>query len=240
MDSNGYYKISPRGSSSFIRGSGTSVITGSSQTNNSDEWMISQYIDYVLAYVGDSSSDYRMVCLRNNAESNLKENANAVGIAYTTMTNEDCALFIQETDVFISLSHGTKDSIKLSGTTSSSCTYFSINYMEEENIANLSNLKFVFFAACLTGEGRTGADNLVNAVKDRGAKNVLGFTIEVNQEETNEWTKEFVSSLSEGNTIGAAMDDADEKVSENSEYTNLTTTSTYRYFVGNMNYIPFN
>ena len=40
QDPYGYYKISPRGSStSFIRVSGTNIITGTSQTNNSDEWM---------------------------------------------------------------------------------------------------------------------------------------------------------------------------------------------------------
>lgn len=232
-DSNGYFKISPKNNQTlFISGSniGANVIINTSQPSSKiDEWKISQYIDYALAYVGTSINDPYMPFLINDAVENLKTNANAVGFSNNIVTNEECGSIIQETEVFISLSHGSKDAIMLSNN-----TRFDIDYLEEENITDLSNLKFVCFAACLTGEGGTGADNLVNAMVDRGAQNVLGFKIEILILETNDWLDKFVYSLSNGNTIDYAMKYADRTVESNT-----TTGKTNRHFVGNYNTVLF-
>ena len=69
---------------------------------------------------------------------------------------------------------------------------------------------------------------------------VLGFTISVQVDETNDWLEAFVNSLSNGKTIGEAMYDADQIIlGEYGSSDNLTTKSEYRYFVGDINYIPF-
>ena len=70
------------------------------------------------------------------------------------------------------------------------------------------------FGACLTGQGREGADNLVNATHAKGVTTVIGFETNVGCAEMNEWATAFFAALKERMTVQEACYAADGAVSE--------------------------
>ena len=78
----------------------------------------------------------------------------------------------------------------------------------------------------MTGEGREGANNLVNKTHAKGATTVIGFDISVYCEEVNIWSTAFFNALANGSTVEAACYLADEAVEAEWSYT-ITTNSWY-------------
>ena len=68
--------------------------------------------------------------------------------------------------------------------------------------------EMIIYGACLTGSGKSGADNLVNATYDRGAMVVIGFEKRVWNIEVNIWCEEFFKYISEGHTVKSACESA--------------------------------
>ena len=140
-----------------------------------------------------------------------------------TMTSEQCILSIASSKIFYSRSHGSQTSIRLN-----------FNWMEIEMINSLednffANCELVYFGACETGKGREGANNLVNAVYAKGARNVIGFQIGVYCFEVNMWSERFFAALSLGMTIEDACYEADEAV--RAEYGDDASTESW-YIAG--------
>ena len=82
---------------------------------------------------------------------------------------------------------------------------------------------------------------MVNAVYNKGADAVLGFTISVFVDEINLWTKEFMLALANGATLSSAMNTADVAVANDPELGVLpyySTSSDYRYLQGSNQMIP--
>ena len=69
--------------------------------------------------------------------------------------------------------------------------------------------ELVIYGACLTGDGRDGASNLVNATHERGAKTVIGFEKSVWSTEVNWWCEQFLEALVNGYTVQEACAFAD-------------------------------
>lgn len=81
-------------------------------------------------------------------------------------------------------------------------------------------MQLVYYGACKTGEGGASAENLVNATFDRGARTVIGFTVIVDCNSCNTWTKAFMTNISNGYTVTYAMKMADTAVSSSPGGTN--------------------
>lgn len=58
-----------------------------------------------------------------------------------------------------------------------------------------SDSELVVYCCCLCGSGGKTANNLVVATYKEGAKNVIGFTVEINCGEANDWLSDFFDSL---------------------------------------------
>ena len=109
---------------------------------------------------------------------------------------------LRSSQVFVGRSHGSKTSFVCNNGNITRSMVIALP-------ANaLSSAKLVYYGACLTGEGGADAENLVNATFDRGAKCVIGFTESINFDAGNKWTKKFMASLSDGDTIDTAISKA--------------------------------
>ena len=106
-------------------------------------------------------------------------------------------------DVFYSRSHGASDCIQLSNGQLYS-TYLIDTYPN-----GVFSCDLVFYGACLTGQGGSGADNLVNKTVQKGATTAVGFTYSIHWQATNLWAEEFFAALRIGSTIQSACDLAD-------------------------------
>jgi len=243
---NGAYKIIPKTGEATNYVLATSVSTGTNNKNllqgdyldnNSyrDEWLLIGQSDYVLMYIGYEDGDPEMPPIVDDVSDELETEAGMKGYGYTALTEKELLAHLSSTTVFSCITHGLQSQI---ATTDGSVTISDINSLD--NTA-FNNLKFVYFGACLTGKGGSGANNLVNAVYNKGADAVLGFTISVYVDETNLWTKEFMLALANGATLSSAMNTADYAVANDPELDVLpyySTSSTYRYLQGSNQMIP--
>ena len=104
--------------------------------------------------------------------------------------------------------HGSKTSIT---TSDGSLSQSEINNMDS-NVLGTSEL--IIYGACLTGSGREGDANLVNATYSRGCDIVIGFEKSVWSPEVNEWCDVFFQALSDGDSVLEACMAADEYIAE--------------------------
>lgn len=204
-----------------------------SQSDSKDKWALHMQNDYTLMYIGYKPGDTLMPPILNTVKTALT-NANKTGYGYTSLNKADLLAHLSSTSIFSCITHGLSTAI---ATTDDTLTVNNINALD--NTA-FDSLKFVYLGACLTGEGGSSANNLVNAFYNKGADTVLGFTISVLVGETNSWTKSFMLSLASGSTISKAMTDADTAVRNDAtvNVVHYTTSSTYRYIAGSPQIAP--
>lgn len=243
---NGAYKIIPKTGEATNYVLATSVSTDTNNKNllqgdyidnNSyrDEWLLIGQSDYVLMYLGYEDGDPEMPPIVDDVSDELEAEAGMKGYGYTALTEKEMLAHLSSTTVFSCITHGLQNELV---TTDGSVTISDINSLDS---TAFDNLKFVYFGACLTGKGGSGANNLVNAVYNKGADAVLGFTISVFVDETNLWTEEFMLALANGATLSSAMNTADFAVANDPELDVLpyySTSSTYRYLQGSNQMIP--
>ena len=205
-------------------------------TSYKDEWIHHKQQDYTLMYIGYSVGDPEMPPIVNTVSSKLKTNAGMKGYEYTSLTNKELLVHLSSTSIFSCITHGLQTQIT---TTDGALTVSDINSLSS---SAFDDLKFVYLGACYTGQGGSGANNLVNAVYNKGADAVLGFKTEIFVSEANSWTKEFMSALSEGKTLREAMQDADDAIRNDGKIVvpYYSTGEAYRYLVGSNQLIPCN
>ena len=237
----GMYKFSPKSNSSYYMAAGSGILGSNgrnvemraSQSDSKDKWALHMQNDYTLMYIGYKPGDTLMPPILNTVKTALT-NANKTGYGYTSLNKADLLAHLSSTSIFSCITHGLSTAI---ATTDDTLTVNNINALD--NTA-FDSLKFVYLGACLTGEGGSSANNLVNAFYNKGADTVLGFTISVLVGETNSWTKSFMLSLASGSTISKAMTDADTAVRNDAtvNVVHYTTSSTYRYIAGSPQIAP--
>ena len=233
QDANGFYRLLPRSNTScYLSRINNTVSINNSPTGYMDRWEITTCLDYALAYVGDSDHDSRMPVILEQVKGNLRTNAETVGFGDIEVTVEKALLLLSESRMFSFLGHGTSTSISLSDGN------LTINDINSLSNSALSNLEFVYLAACDTGMGKNNGNNLVNAIHSKEVS-VLGFVHPVDQEETIVWTEAFMESLSGGNTVEDAMGYADEYIREEYEFIEYTTSLDYRHLKGDSHIKPF-
>lgn len=181
------------------------------------------YIDYFnrqFGLVGISDTGHDHTTFMNNR----------IPAGYTrsskTNTSPQATLdVLRASRAFISRSHGYTEGISCNGGNMTRSAVLALPP------GALGHMRLVYYGACSTGTGGSGAANLVNATFDRGARTVIGFTVNVTCSTTNTWTRAFMNSISNGDTIDRAMRLADNEVSNSPGGTNQrlvrgTTTVT--------------
>lgn len=203
-------------------------------TNLKDEWALHMQKDYTLMYIGRSVGDPAMPPIVSAVNVAFQTNANMEGYGYTSLTKDELLVHLSSSSIFSCITHGAVTAI---ATTDG---VLQISDLDVLGSTAFDNLKFVYFGACLTGTGASGGTNLVNAVYNKGADAVLGFTTNVDVSETNSWTLSFMSTLATGVTINSALSAADIAVRNdpNVIVPYYSTGSTYRYLAGSGSLTP--
>ena len=93
-----------------------------------------------------------------------------------------------------------------------------VNYKEyrSENVPeeiDFSNLGLVLFVACQTGYGGEDGPNLPSVAVERGAETAIGFEDNVNTLDADNWTKEFLQLLEDGQSAEDACNELKEEYS---------------------------
>lgn len=237
----GTYKISPKSNHNcyLVPGAVSNAADQDleisfAQSDGGDKWYLLTNKDFLLMYIGDYVGDPLMPPLINSVKNSLETNANMVGDAYTSLNKDRLIAHLSNTSIFSCITHGLQVGIQ---TSNGLLTTVDIDSL---HASALSNLKFAYLGACYTGQGKTGAINLVNSIYNRGADAVLGFTVNVLVDETNQWSKDFMEFLSEGYSISTAMYFADIEVKRvfSNRYNNITVLTNNRYFVGSEQMVP--
>lgn len=158
------------------------------------------------------------------------------------------------------ITHGAYDRIRI--TDNNTITMQDIDQLDNNA---MEGVKLVLLSACYTGARDDGNGvqinrNFADAVFEKGADTVIGFSTKVNVLECNAWTEYFMEALCDGKTIKIAIKDADAKTQQwreemwkadkgnwklsEEDYMKLISTITEqsRYIrtnQSNLNYIPF-
>lgn len=116
---------------------------------------------------------------------------------YASISNgNDAVGYICNSDVFVYRGHGQSNRIQFGDDTISS-PIMSIASFGSGEMRLFSKSDLIIYCCCLCGAGGETANNLVVATYNRGAKNVIGFKIEINCNEANNWIAAFSTSLRE-------------------------------------------
>ena len=126
---------------------------------------------------------------------------------YTATTANTALNSMKNSMIWIVHTHGWNRGVKLNHSTDG------VTYLEYSNISALSygaleNERCVIYGTCNAGEGREGAENMVNITKQKGAATVIGWETETKVLQMNTWLEAFLISCGQGKTIQAAIGDA--------------------------------
>ena len=210
-------------------------LTYTDDANREDEWELCAQKDYTLMYLGYDDNDPQMVPIIEAVDGTLKQRE-YVGYASRSMTVTELMEHLSSSEVVSCISHGNSTGLLCSG------GEITIEMVDSLDASAFDNLTFVYLGACSTGAGQSiFSDNLVNALSTKGAGAVLGFGFLIEVEEADFWSKEFMVSLAEGNTIGISMAIADVAIANEERFQGrrLTVSESRRYFVGDAATIPF-
>lgn len=197
-----------------------------------DEWFFCEQKDYSLMYIGVEVGDSEMPPIVAAVGDALRTVAEMDGYENTSLTKNEVLVHLSAVSVFSCITHGVQTRILA---TDDTLSVADINSLSD---SAFDDLKFVYFGACETGKGKGAEVNLVNTVYNKGADAVLGFTINVRVNETNEWTKAFMIALAEGKTIASALTEADKYLVNEQKIAQLTTGPENRYLLGSDQLIP--
>ncbi len=188
-------------------------------TSYKDEWRLITNCDSTFVAIPEGDSHPH-----EESFSSVKDSLNTMGYQtnqiYTDVTASTCVACIATSKIFYSRSHGSKTSIILNN---DSMTVSSLKGLTSDA---LCNCELVVYGACLTAEGGSGANNLVNQTHAKGVSTVIGFKISVYCDEVNIWAKAFFDALASGETIESAGNKADQQVEEDWDF-KITTNSWY-------------
>lgn len=127
---------------------------------------------------------------------------------YGRHDNASDALYaLTNCEVYIVHTHGSQTTVQYTdydGSTSNLTT----NMINNAASNSMSHLKVALFATCEGGKGGSGATNIVNSVKGRGADVVIGFKDITYVSQCNQYLTTFLNSIGEDSeTYKKAMQD---------------------------------
>ena len=230
------YKLIPDtgDSSEFVLASGSTLLEQRAyglDTDFTDEWKIHLHKDYTLMYLGVTEGETEIIPVFNAVKSAMATDAEMDGYAYTSMTTDELKEYLASCKIFSCVTHGEPTYLKTSN--EGTFTIADVNAFADDSF---DDLQLVYLGACLTGQGESGANNLVNALHSKGADVVIGFTHDVDSSEAYYWTEAFMQSIAKGNTVGnaiaAAIDAAERK------YGYDVSINGFIYYIGQTTLAP--
>ena len=233
--SEGVYHLSPKSNESYYMAAGEGIFTSngrnielrSGRTDKKDEWFLINDCDIRCIGIPDkthTSCDHTVTF--PTVESNLNERGFQSYEMYEYITADTLCSIMTSTNVVVTNSHGAKTKILLNDSN------FTVSMVNSLPNNALEDLQLVVFVACETGKGGEGANNLVNAMANKGAQVVIGFEKTIYCHESDIWVNAFFNSLGDGCTIDTAISAAKQAVLES---WTLDISTDPCYPVGNTN-----
>ena len=230
-------------------------------TNYKDEWILDECLDdYSLVYIGYEDGDANMPQIGDYLDEQLNKE-NLYGDTNYYIDKQTMLRELTSAKVVSCITHGAYDRIRI--TDNNTITMQDIDQLDNNA---MEGVKLVLLSACNTGARDNGNGvqinrNFADAVFEKGADTVIGFSTEVKVVECNAWTEFFMGVLSIGATIENAISYADTQMQqwrENlweaskedisgqtkeefiAEFSTITAQSRYiRTNQSNLNYVPF-
>lgn len=233
--SEGVYHLSPKSNESYYMAAGEGIFTSngrnielrSGRTDKKDEWFLINDCDIRCIGIPDethTSCDHTVTF--PTVESNLNDRGFQSYEMYEYITADTLCSIMTSTNVVVTNSHGAKTKILLNDSN------FTVSMVNSLPNNALEDLQLVVFVACETGKGGEGANNLVNAMANKGAQVVIGFEKTIYCPESDIWVNAFFNSLGDGCTIDTAISAAKQAVLEG---WTLDISTDPCYPVGNTN-----
>lgn len=233
--SEGVYHLSPKSNESYYMAAGEGIFTSngrnielrSGRTDKKDEWFLINDCDIRCIGIPDkthTSCDHTVTF--PTVESNLNDRGFQSYEMYEYITADTLCSIMTSTNVVVTNSHGAKTKILLNDSN------FTVSMVNSLPNNALEDLQLVVFVACETGKGGEGANNLVNAMANKGAQVVIGFEKTIYCHESDIWVNAFFNSLGDGCTIDTAISAAKQAVLES---WTLDISTDPCYPVGNTN-----
>ena len=122
-----------------------------------------------------------------------------------TGTTSATALYRMKNSMIWSVhTHGSKTTVKLNNSAGevSRIWYDDISALSDNA---LKSERCVIYGTCNAGEGREGAENMVNITHQKGAMTVIGWEGETKVSQMNTWLAAFLVSCGEGKIIDTAI-----------------------------------
>ncbi|MGM9646941.1 MAG: RICIN domain-containing protein [Eubacteriales bacterium] len=236
ITSGGAYRFTPCSSSSmalavplsgtFDDGTDLVQLVYTDNTNYRDEWVVVENGVTTFLAIPDTSPGHDHEASFTAVATSVNAMGYGENYTYTSATMQSCTAMIASSDIFYSRSHGVQDAIVFSSSA------FTTRYFDDLDANIFSKCKLVLFGACLTGQGREGADNLVNATHAKGVTTVIGFETNVGCAEMNEWATAFFAALKERKTVKQACDAADSVIANMLDIYPKQTTVGHSYIAG--------
>lgn len=122
--------------------------------------------------------------------------SNSAVSTYTSISHEKYVVgYMTNSDVTVFRGHGAKQSILLTDPDDDNAFRLYSWNLGEGGMRSLSNSDLILYCCCSCGEGGKMADNLVVATYNEGAKNVIGFKVEITCDDANSWIRDFMNAI---------------------------------------------
>ena len=108
--------------------------------------------------------------------------------SFEEITVTECLIYMCTSRIFFFRGHGIYDCIQVNDYADDMVSLSDIYFLASNAF---SNCELIVLSSCLTGSGYEDADNFVNALVEKGATTVVGFTREMYCYELTEWELAF-------------------------------------------------
>lgn len=209
----GAYKIIPKTgettdyvlSTSTWLGTNNAILLQSNYILNDsyrDEWFLfdvaKKYSQVSLGFSSASS-------LNSSIKQYYESNSNAYGATFTSISKSDFINEMRNSAFFCGVLHGGEHEDKL---LISSSEILYLSEISSLPASYFDSAKIIILTSCYSGR----ANGFVDTLLSKGADVVIGFRGKVEQETGAFWTDRLIYSLSQGNTVQAAIDFANDEL----------------------------
>ncbi len=230
--SDNLFKLSPKSNPSYFMSAGSGAFTSngrnvemrSNQSDNKDEWYflnIQKKFTQITVYSDDLS-------FNSAVREKYMKNAQAYGTTYTNINKANFLSELKSSNFFGAMIHGRSDELQLPNG-----EILTISDISNIPDSSFKNVKIVILTSCYAGM------EFVDLLHSKGVNVVIGFLGEIEQNTAAYWTDALIASLSEGNTVREALNNADEAlgnfVKSHQEYAEFAYMIFFGHYTGDSN-----
>ena len=177
---------------------GETTITASAYVNGVQKtasYTLVAYLDAALIALprtedGSDRSSYFSSIAQDLSSIGYTNSYNNHSVVANGVTEADMLRFMQYSKITLIRTHGLPTSIELTDGSLERHELLALPF------GALDYSDLIIYGACLTASGGEGADNMITATIDAGARTVIGFQHNVHYDACNEWCKVFFDILS--------------------------------------------